>query len=424
MLAAQTGQLMHSLFKPTAARSIGKAMSTYPDGEAAAIKGSWENRLQEAQQLAASFNDKALPLYEKLYTRLSKMPVAQRKAAGERLQNIFLQTAVDYQGYLTLRGQYDEALIVIDRLREETGADENQMWQSHAANVLIMAGRNDEAIDRIRQAGIMAGLDELEAMGDIAMIHLRLGDTKASASTLAEMAALVESADLSDDARARDRALVANLTGTLTLEQGDFEQAAALFEEAIALDPNYKQQLYRIYSRMIRLGDPARAIAFVKRDQRNPIRTGFWHGVALDQLGESDEAIKHWQKVVNVDLAANEEPHLLEYILAHYYLGDAEGTGLGLVLNALQEETGGQWALFLLAGVGWALRGNVENARTNFFTGMNQRRANGNGLLLPWESWNFLLDLLPEEELANYAEFFETEHEFAAETDDSGEDGA
>ena len=74
------------------------------------------------------------------------------------------------------------------------------------------------------------------------------------------------------------------------------------------------------------------------------------------------------RKVVNVDLATNEEPHLLEYILAHYYLGDAEGAGLGLVLNALQEETGGQWALFLLAGVGWALRDNVENARTNFFT--------------------------------------------------------
>ena len=210
----------------------------------------------------------------------------------------------------------------------------------------------------------------------------------------------------------------------LALEQGHFERAADLFEEAIALDPNYKQQLYRIYSRMIRLGDPSRAIAFIKRDQRNPIRTGFWHGVALDQLGEPDEAVKHWQKVVNVDLATNEEPHLLEYILAHYYLGDAEGAGLGLVLNALQEETGGQWALFLLAGVGWALRGNVENARTNFFTGMNQRRANGNGLLLPWESWNFLLDLLPEEELANYAEFFETEHELAAETDDSGEDAA
>ncbi len=197
----------------------------------------------------------------------------------------------------------------------------------------------------------------------------------------------------------------------LTLEQGNSEQAAASFEEAIILDPNYKQQLYRMYTRMIRLGDPARAIAFIKRDQRNPIRSGFWHGVALDRLGESDEAIRHWQKVLNVDLAANEEPHLLEYILSHYYLGDAEGTGLGLVLSALQEETGGQWALFLLAGIGWAQRGNVENARTNFFTAMNQRRANGNGLLLPWESWNFLLDLLPEEDLANYAEFFETEHQ-------------
>ncbi len=175
-------------------------MSTYPDNEAAAIKGSWENRLEEAQQLAASFNDKALPLYEKLYTRLSKMPAAQRRAAGERLQNIFLQTAVDYQGYLTLRGHYDEALTVIDRLREETPADEDLMWQSHAANVLIMAGRNDEAIERIWQAGIMAELDELEAMGDIAMIHLRLGNTEASAAKLAEMAAWIESADLSDDA--------------------------------------------------------------------------------------------------------------------------------------------------------------------------------------------------------------------------------
>jgi tetratricopeptide (TPR) repeat protein len=257
----------------------------------------------------------------------------------------------------------------------------------------------------------MAALDELEAMGDIAMIHLRLGNAEASAAKLDEMAALVESADISDEARTRDRALVANLTGMLKLEQRNFEQAAAGFEEAITLDPNYKQQLYRMYTRMIRLGDPARAIAFIKRDQRNQIRAGFWHGVALDRLGESDEAIRHWQKVLNVDLAANEEPHLLEYILAHYYLGDAEGAGLGLVLNALQEETGGQWALFLLAGIGWAQRDNVENARTNFFTAMNQRRANGNGLLLPWESWNFLLDLLPEEDLANYAEFFETEHQ-------------
>ena len=44
------------------------------------IQGSWEDLLTQAQRLAADHNDDAIPLYEKLVTRLPKFSETQRQA--------------------------------------------------------------------------------------------------------------------------------------------------------------------------------------------------------------------------------------------------------------------------------------------------------------------------------------------------------
>ena len=104
-----------------------------------------------------------------------------------------------------------------------------------------------------------------------------------------------------------------------------------------------------------------------------------------------------------------------KYILSLYYLGDPEGAGLGAVLNLLQEEGSNIWSIFFLAGLGWALRDNMPNARTNLQRSVYLRRANGQGRLLPSETWYFFVDLLEEEKLAEVAEFFEVEEAEAEE---------
>ncbi len=72
-------------------------MTTAPD--ATPIKGSWEERLQTAQQMAANRNDACIDIYDMLVTRLTKMSKVQRQAANGRLQNILMQAAVDLHSY-------------------------------------------------------------------------------------------------------------------------------------------------------------------------------------------------------------------------------------------------------------------------------------------------------------------------------------
>lgn len=394
-------------------------MTTQRDSNAPTIKGSWENQLETAQRLASDFKDEALPIYEKLFNRLGKMPRSQRMAANQRLQNIFMTSAVDYQGYLTLRGRYAEALAVVDRVLEEAPESERPMWQMHGAELLILAGQEDAAIARVKEAGQSADLDDLEALGDLFMVLIRLGRLDEAASTLEELTALVESRDVNDDARQRDRAYAADLATTLALERHDFDRAEALYAEAIALDPDLKQHLNRLYARFVHAGEAERALPYIKRDQQHPIRATFWHGLALQRLGEAEQAARQWEKVTAMDPAKTSETSFLEYILSLYYLDDPDGMGLGAVLNLLQEEGSNVWALFYLAGLGWALRDNLQNAQTNFQRAVNLRRANGQGRKLPVETWYFCVDLLEEEELAAVREFFEVED--GASTGSAGE---
>ena len=113
-------------------------MTTAPD-QKPPIKGSWEERLQTAQRLAANYNDDAIAIYDMLITRLQKMPKAQRQAANGRLQNILMQASVDLHSYLTMREKYVRALDVLDGIIAEMPYGDAQQWESHGA-VRLVAG--------------------------------------------------------------------------------------------------------------------------------------------------------------------------------------------------------------------------------------------------------------------------------------------
>ena len=98
----------------------------------------------------------------------------------------------------------------------------------------------------------------------------------------------------------------------------------------------------------------------------------------------------------------------MEFVLAHYYLGDPKGEALGGILRLLKEDRGASWELLFLAGLGWGLRGNLQDARANLSVAVTRRKAMADGAKLPYESWIHAKALLSEEVQAQLSSYFET----------------
>ena len=383
-----------------------------PDKEPIIIKGSWEDLLQQAQQLASQQNDEAIPLYEKIVQRLRKLPEAQRMANNERLQSIFLQATFQLQAYLTMRERYDEALAALhdaEALAEE-GAENALHYQQ--IQILLMAERVEEAMSRLH-AIATAPTADISDWGALVTQYIRLKRLDEAASTIEEATAWVaaqeQNEELDDESAPEYRSYLADMRSDLAMARGEWEEAEALYQQAIAQNPLYKQNLHLHYMRLLQHGQPELALPYLQRDQQHPIRAGFWQGVALYRLGRKEEAERQWQKTSKIDVTNNQEKSFSEMVLTHYYLGDKERIGLSAVLHMLQESRQYNWQALFLAGLGWAIQGRPENAEANFQVAINQRRMSAQGKVLPRMVWAYCVDLLDAELQARFAKYFDTE---------------
>lgn len=376
------------------------------------IKGSWEAVLQEAQQLATQQNDEAIPLFEKLVNRLSKLPANKRLAHEGRLQKIFIIAAMNGQSYLTLRERYDDALAMLAQL--ETYGDEHEQAyaQFQRAMVLFMAERNDEAIAAVRTR-VESDDADISDWGQLVISHLRLQQIEQAHAALAEAEAWMQQEFaleiVSPEEQPEWRAYVETLRADVALREEQWEEAAGYFDKAIAIDNMYAKNMHLFYTSLIQAGQPALALRYITQDRDYPIRMNFWQGVAEKRLGNEEAAHSAWQNVLDIDLEQNDEPSFSEYVLTHYYLGDKERIGLGNILRILQEDRRYDWQTLFLAGLGWAIQGNVTSANTNFQFAVSQRRTAAMGKRLPYQTWTYCLDLLPEPVQEQVKRYFDTE---------------
>ena len=96
----------------------------------------------------------------------------------------------------------------------------------------------------------------------------------------------------------------------------------------------------------------------------------------------------------------------LEFVMAHYYLGDKEGRGLASVLDDLRQQQDVAFGQLFLAGLGWALRNDRTAAHSNFRLAVMRSKSTASGRLLPHFWWAFCADLLPASEHDDYARYF------------------
>ncbi|MEZ4612788.1 MAG: hypothetical protein R2838_21520 [Caldilineaceae bacterium] len=373
-------------------------MSTQADTP---VKGSWEALLQQANAYAANYNDEAIPLFEKIYTRLQKMPRAQRHAANQRLQNIYMQAAINLHAYLIMRERYDEGMAIIPAIEEEMGPDETTRWEIHAAQLLKQQGRDDDAVARLRALAEKPESD-LDVWGDWAACSCKLRRFDAADAVTGMDEWVAEHHDA--DARRRDAAAVASLRASAALRRREWEEAGRWLDTAADLDEEFGRRRILLPVELLRgrvqVGRSFPAKLPPRESPPNsapqPLETG------RDCAGGGHLARDHRHR------PGRRHPRPQRDGAGQLLPGRQEAK-LSTVLGVLSENTGqAAWGVYSLAGLGWAVRGNVKSAKADMETAMLQRRAGGEGRRLPYSAWHHLTDLADAPMQQALAPYFET----------------
>ena len=384
------------------------------------LRGSWEDLFAQGQQKAANFNDEAIPLLRKVFDGLRRLPESKRKSGDGRLQDLLIRSALALHGYLNLRDRYDESLEVLAQAQESVDPDDRDEWETQIADVLIQAGRTDEGIARLH-ALAQQPESEVGDWGRLVMALVRAGKPQAALPYLDEAEARLTAASAQAEAGAEGTAeddadyegeasYLQGLRAVVAIESQDWERGVAAFKEVLDGRGAYAQHPHLVYGRLINAGRHEDALLFLNRDQGHPVRSGFWRGLSFFKQGQAGEAKRTWQRVTSIKPDQGDQGSLVEYTLSHFYLGDETGSALAGVLGVIREQQQRvPWSLFLLAGIGWAVRHDLDAARSNLQIAVAQRKSAAEGRLLPHQYWFMVEGALDDEAKAALREYFEAE---------------
>ncbi len=375
------------------------------------LKGSWEDLLLQAQQLAARQDDAAIDIYHKLTDRLSRLPQAQRMAADGRLQEIMRQAAVDLQYYLTYRDRYAEALAVNEGVRALLREEERRAFARHAAAIRIQGGEVEAGLADLRGLAAEIAADEksVDAWGDALFAALdkrRFDDADRAVQEAEAFVNRTYQGDLLSEEAKRDQAFVAYLRARLAAARQNGREALAWFQHAGTLDRFYRENPQYLYTHLVDVGAYDEALTLIRGDKEGPIRAAFWQGIIHQRSGRAAEAQAAWRQAISAKLPEDGNVDYLELVLSRYYLGDHDGIGLASVLRAIDEDPS-FWGLFYLAGLGWAMRNDMTAARMNTQLALLRRKSLAQGRKIPHTWWTFCAELLDGEKQGEIKEYFE-----------------
>ncbi|MEM7129983.1 MAG: hypothetical protein AAF702_26875 [Chloroflexota bacterium] len=385
-----------------------------PPNQPPPVKGSWEDLLGQAIQLDQNRNVEAIPIYEKLISRIHKLPEAKRMAHGKRLQRIGEEVAVRaYQMYASLE-QYEKSLEMLDILGDILDEEDLVVGALQGKiNVMIMANRYDDALalnnsapqppnvgrfhQLIREFYIYIEAERLDQARDVLKRYqAKLGSSGAEAALLSAV---------SEGEPNQERATLARMKSVLSIEEERWDEAIAFHVEAGKLSDE-ENDYHNLYSTLIHRGQMERSLPLIENESSS-IRQRFWRGLAYSYMGKKEEAAISWQSAIGDEEIQEESGVHLEWVLSHYYLGDKERIGLEAFLRMLREVENPSWQLFFFTALGWAMHKNSRNALHNMDFAVDRIRRDIQSSTLPWTMWRYIEDLVPQEDQAQYLPYLD-----------------
>lgn len=371
-----------------------------PTQSPAPIKGSWEALIEQAFQLDENRNEEALPIYQKLITRLQKMPEAKLKDRDERLQRILETSCYRSANLKNSLERFDDALKDFDILQSVV-PEESKRHVVHAkVRTLQMMGRYDDAIALVRDLPVQNDeplSNPVQEFGTY-LDALRFDEAQSILNTIKEQLDSESYRTLrSADNLTLDIAQFHSMSAILALELQEWEKGIDEYQKAKEKSKDLMDEGdYLLYSNLVHRGQSEFALPIIEKEPLLPRRL-FWQGLAYFYMGQTEEATALWEKVADSKVSQEEAQAYVDLVLTHFYLGDKERIGLQLILSMLDELERPSWQLLYFAAIGWAIRDNKTNMRVNLEHAIDQCRREGIGRYLPWTLWPPVRDLLSDE---------------------------
>lgn len=262
------------------------------------VSDSYEDIFMRAESnLSQGDYESALGDYQRLSERLSglKPGLLDRRPA---LRNFLLISLTKQAEIRHVQGEFEQAIQAYERLAE-IAPEDREAWRRAMALVRIDMGQAE------------AGLDELFAQtvahpGDF-QLWLAIG---LECEALGRLDEAEESLQRAVGCAAEPDAKVAAYLALFDFyrAQSRMDEALAVWEQAWAghgPEPGY---VFPLYQMMWEAGDLERAHEYL-RQENNPLRKGLYRGLLAASEGKTDEAVKHWQRVANMNPLEFDEGH-------------------------------------------------------------------------------------------------------------------
>ena len=351
------------------------------------LPDSYEGMHERARSLATAGDvENSFALYRRLTDRLGGLS-DRILARRPELRELHLQARLEFTGLLASEGRYAEA-IEVEQLLLETDPDEADRW------------RRDLAVLRVSKGEVDAGLAELRSLAeespDDPGAWLTLGVECRLASRLAESQHALDRAQevcKEDDAERLARIFYHRFL--LFKEMKQLDDALAAWEEAMAQDPGMGVTIRQVYTMLTEAGRYNEAQSYIARDE-NPLQAGFQRGIIDSMTGKQIEARQAWRAVADLDPDDFEYGHDA-WVEAVLRLGDPE-PALEWLQNSLPKV--GTPRLFVLSGIGWAMRDDAQLAGILFQQAINlRRRERPSRQKLDSADWRLLDSLVTDDEI-------------------------
>ncbi|MBU6351806.1 MAG: hypothetical protein KGS73_16840 [Chloroflexi bacterium] len=386
------------------------------------IKGSWEELLLRGQRLLTEQNEAGVELLQQLVQRLGQLPLAQRQAAQQRLDQIRLAALFELLSYLTSHDRYEQAVAYTQLAEEFAVPTEHSEWKLYRAYILLQAGALDDAFALLTEQARSGDMEAWSLLAHEAFRYSHLAIVQAACTELEELVNRAPHTETDPTQIAYLHATLSYFKALLALARHKIGEADTWMQHAIACHERYGQKIPSFYGRMIEQGCYQEALPWIQRDRENPRRCHFWSGFVYHHLENPARARQHWQSAIDLPLPESGEVDALDLILARYYLGDPDGVGLAIILDSLRHEEALTVSQFFLAGLGWALRGDPTAAEVNFQTALTHSKSAARGQKLPHIWWRFCQDLIPASSHSRYAHYFNLQPTHSRHQPDSTQD--
>ncbi|MCY4115410.1 MAG: hypothetical protein OXF55_00805 [Caldilineaceae bacterium] len=431
-------------------------------GDAPALKGSWEGLHAEAVALSRQGNDEAIDKLGYLIERLTGLPEARRMAQEARLQTILEQSVLGLQSHFARRHRLEEMAAASEEILEILSEDARSLWRENQARAHWWQGRHESAVGILR-AEVDKLPFEVELRWLLFSVLVDAGDIdeadRVKFSLLDKLAGLFQEKGLadmdladehtqlslkeqlaggeSDDQVSLQFGLLHFLNASVEIERGNWQEALDAFGSAAKLSDAYRERWHLIYRPLV-VNRQARLAQRALNREKSPASQGFWRGLSGFYAGDRQGAAAEWRRVTQISLDEVTVPSVGDWILAHYYLdapqlpgqavedvedlqteaspvnGGDQGAltdtgrkGLQVALNLLgQRDTRRDPLVLGLAALGWGMAGNNEHLHRNLRHSVELLRGSLQDNKLAVFNWYFFHDLLSPEDFAGVEQFF------------------